>query len=412
MKTAHILESLRAGRTTLWRNPAVVTAIDRPALTRLVEKARDRFDRFAPLLAHLFPDMGPAGRIASPLIAWTGAPITTGPMFVKADHALPITGSVKARGGIHDVLGFVERAAAAEGLIEIGGDLSALLEPRARERLASYRVTVASTGNLGFSVGIAARAFGLGAEIHMSADAKAWKKARLTAIGAEVIEYAGDYGAAVRGARKASGQDDRVYFVDDERSIDLFAGYAVAARELADQLDAAEVAVTRRRPLTVYLPCGVGGAPGGIAFGLRAIYGEALRAVFVEPVASPCMMIALAEGNGKSVSVYDRGLDNRTLADGLAVAEASELVLDAVGPSIDAAVAVPDGMMVDWVVRAHREMALRLEPSAASALAAIDVVGSIGEAADAAGTHVAWLTGGSLLPDHEFHALVGADTTP
>ena len=68
-----------------------------------VEDTRRRFERFAPALHRLFPSGDWDGRIASPLIALPGdgGP----PLWVKCDHALPIAGSVKARGGIHEVLG-------------------------------------------------------------------------------------------------------------------------------------------------------------------------------------------------------------------------------------------------------------------------------------------------------------------
>jgi D-serine dehydratase len=280
-----------------------------------------------------------------------------------------------------------------------------LLQPDAVAVLARHRLAVASTGNLGFAVRVAARAFGLRTEAHMSCEAKAWKKQRLRAIGVEVIEHAGDYGLAVASARDAA-RAEGAYFVDDETSRRLFVGYCAAAAELAGQLGDRGLEIGPRRPLVVWLPCGVGGAPGGIAAGLKQIYGADVRVVFVEPVASACMLAALATG-GRPVSVYDLGLANDTIADGLAVASASPLALDAIGRNIDAVAAVTDAAMLRWTARAWTEAGLRLEPSAAAALAAVELTRATApELVPEGAVQVAWLTGGSLLPDEEFHALL------
>src|SRR5690606_12274528 len=138
---------------------------------------------------------------------------------------------------------------------------------------------------------------------------------RLRELGARVVEHSGDYTETVAAARRSVAERARAHFIDDENSRDLFLGYACAGRELHDQLLAANIEVSPERPLVVYLPCGVGGAPGGITYGLRAICRDALVSVFVEPTDSACMLIALAGGYGQPVSVYDVGLGNRTEAD-------------------------------------------------------------------------------------------------
>jgi D-serine dehydratase len=403
--------ALRRGDSAVWmRRPGLGLVAD--ALPLRPEEVRDaeaRLTRFEPLLRSLFPGGGWDGRIRSPLIDYPERPWTNGPLLLKGDHALPMTGSVKARGGVHEVLCHLEDLAVENGLWAPGRPIDVLLEPAGRALFERKRIVVASTGNLGFSIGLVSRAFGLQAEIHMSQDAKAWKKDRLRALGAVVVEHACDYTEAVARARQAADAGDG-YFIDDEYSRRLFVGYATAARELAAQLAERGIEIGAGRPLVVYLPCGVGGAPGGIAAGLKAIYGADFLAVFVEPVASACVFAALAAGGGEPVSVYDIGLDNDTIADGLAVPTASRLVLRTIGGNIDAVVAVRDREMIDGVQRAWADAGLRLEPSAASSLAAIP---HFHEAAREAGfdlgvspVQVAWATGGALLPDAEFAALL------
>jgi D-serine dehydratase len=215
--------------------------------------------------------------------------------------------------------------------------------------------------------------------------------------------------ARARAAAKTNGS----YFIDDESSRLLFVGYTTAASELAEQLEQRGVKVDGDAPLVVYLPCGVGGAPGGITAGLKTIYGSRVRCVFVEPVASACVFAALAAGAGMPVSVYDLGLDNDTIADGLAVPVASKLVLSSVGASIDAVVAVPDSSMLEWVRRAWNESSLRLEPSAAAAFAAVplflEAARQTGAALPPGAIHVIWTTGGSQLPEDQFTALLRGD---
>src|SRR5206468_2534899 len=147
----------------------------------------------------------------------------------KADHALPITGSIKARGGVYEVLAHAEEIAIASELIGKDAAYVRLAEADAKRTFAARNIVVGSTGNLGFSVGVMARALGFRAEVHVSSDAKPWKKDRLRKAGVTVVEHASDYSNAVAAARRSAAAAADSYFVDDEDSVRLFLGYAVGA---------------------------------------------------------------------------------------------------------------------------------------------------------------------------------------
>jgi len=419
--TSGVPEAVRAGVPTVWRNPLVRPADD--TLSELPQRFYDlaaagRLWRwFAPLLSRLFPELKASGGfIDSALVEPKDSFARTvlgaeGRVLVKADHDLPVTGSIKARGGVFEVLWYADRVARSFGLPPEGR--AALANRVWKERFSQHTIVVGSTGNLGYSVGVMARALGFAAEVHMSSDAKAWKKDRLRHIGVNVIEHAADYTAAVAAARSSAATRPQCHFVDDESSEHLFYGYAKAASHLSRQLEAAGIAVDADRPLQVYLPCGVGGAPAGITFGLKHIFADAVHCVLVEPVESPCMLVQLASGSEESVSVYDIGRTNRTIQDGLAVASASLFAAGVVRNLIDGVVTVSDATSLEWVRRAWFEAGLKLEPSAASALAAPAVWTRSGGDPQHC-THVVWTTGGGLLPDDVFRQLLNdspADAT-
>ncbi|TCP01891.1 D-serine ammonia-lyase [Rubrivivax gelatinosus] len=439
-------DALTSARPVFWAQDECLSAIDDPALPPGAQAAASaRLAWMAPLLARLFPqELGAAaGRVESPLLpvpalqAALGLPADAGALFVKADHALPVAGSVKARGGFHEVLEHAETLAVRHGLLpadpaaRAAADPGVLASDAARALFASHQVAVGSTGNLGLAIGIMAAALGFEAVVHMSADAKGWKKERLRRRGVRVVEHAGDYAQAVAAGRAAAAAEPRVHFVDDERSSSLFLGYAVAAERLAGQLAAAGRVVDAGHPLIVYLPCGVGGAPGGIAWGLARTFGEHVHCFFAEPVRSPCFLLQLlalhpaargtntvlaalaaAQDEGTPPSVYDIGLDNRTEADGLAVPRASALAGTLAGPRLAGAYTVTDDDLHRLLHHAAVAEGLRLEPSAAAGLAGpggltrsaagrawLRRTGLAGRLAGA--THVAWTTGGQVVPDDE-----------
>lgn len=385
--------------------------------TKDIDEAELRLIRFAPYIERVFPETKVRkGIIESPLveipkmkdyIESKGDKIC-GDLFLKCDSHLPISGSVKARGGIYEVLKYAEELAIAEGILSYDDDYSILAEDKYRKFFSGYSVAVGSTGNLGMSIGIISAKLGFKVDVHMSHDAKEWKKDVLRKAGVNVCEYSGDYEKAVAEGRRLALADPRCHFVDDENSVDLFLGYAVAGRRLAKQLVEQNISVSKKRPLFVYIPCGVGGAPGGIAFGLKDEFGDNVHIYFAEPVEAPAMTLGLVTGKFEKISATDIGLSGMTEADGLAVSRPSALVSPLMAKMLDGCFTVRDERLYPYLANLGELENLWIEPSACAAfpgpgLVATNIINdeenydSIGEAYDP--INIVWATGGSAVPE-------------
>ncbi|WP_009884478.1 D-serine ammonia-lyase [Brevibacterium aurantiacum] len=374
----------------------------------LMGQAAQRFERFAPWFADTFPQTAPAqGIIESPLVRAAAAQADLnerlgaelpGRLWLKRDDALPISGSIKARGGFHEVLEYAEAVAANHGMNARSPATYSSEEFRALA--GTHRIVVGSTGNLGLSIGILSAALGFAASVHMSADAREWKKELLRSHGVEVIEHSGDFVAAVSAGRASAAGASRTHFVDDEDSRSLFAGYAVAALRLREQLEAAGVSVDADHPLNVYLPCGIGGGPGGVTYGLKRIFGDDVHCIFVEPSQAPAMFLGVRTGLHSAVSVQDIGLSGATVADGLAVARPSRFIGPVIGPLISGFATVTDDVIKAGVGVLHQAEGFDVEPSATAGLTVPwRTAGHLGEASlSSQTTHLVWVTGGAMVP--------------
>lgn len=419
-----LIANLVALRDVTWFNPNITSleeGLPYVGLTAAdVQDAEQRLHRFAPYLQLVFPALEKTGGIIESELVdiaamqamlgqYYGMPLP-GTLLLKKDSHLPISGSIKARGGIYEVLAHAEKLALAAGLITEASDYRQLASDEAKRFFGQYRIAVGSTGNLGLSIGIMGATLGFSVTVHMSADARQWKKDKLRAHGVTVVEYEQDYGVAVEQGRKAAQDDPHCFFIDDENSRTLFLGYAVAGGRLKAQCDARGICVDEAHPLFVYLPCGVGGGPGGVAFGLKLAFGDHVHCVFAEPTHSPCMLLGVYTGLHDGIAVQDLGIDNLTAADGLAVGRPSGFVGRAMARLIDGYYTLSDDEMYQLLGMLHRSESISLEPSALAGMAGPQrVVENGGSVALQRlspqqlqqATHVVWATGGGMVPQAE-----------
>ena len=391
-----VIKKLKNQEEFLWVNPEITSYTQAdfgyPLTAQQILEAQQRLERFAPLLKKLFPQTedGIIESSLQPIPHMQKAMGIRGTMLLKRDDSLPIAGSVKARGGIYEVLKRTEELALANGLITESSDYSILSQHR--DFFSQYKIQVGSTGNLGMSIGIMSAAIGYRAIVHMSADARQWKKELLRSHGVQVIEYQSDYSAAVKEGRQLSDQDPSSYFVDDENSVALFMGYAVAALRTQKQLADMNIPVDQEHPLNIYIPCGIGGAPGGITFGFKHLFGDHVHCYFAEPTAAPCMLLGMATGKGPEICVQDIGLSGLTHADGLAVGRPSGFVGRVMKNILSGIVTIRDEKLYDYMRLLEQTEDIFIEPSACAAFHGPQYVNENA-------THILWATGGSMVPE-------------
>ncbi|MCW8335039.1 D-serine ammonia-lyase [Vibrio paucivorans] len=419
-----LLNQLIALEETAWFNPSITSLEQGLPYVGLdandVKDASDRLKRFAPYLEQVFPETAKTNGIIESEVVEISAmkrlleqeyqkPIC-GRLLLKKDSHLPISGSIKARGGIYEILVLAETLAIEAGLLSKSDDYSKLDSDAFRDFFSQYSVAVGSTGNLGMSIGIISAKLGFSVSVHMSADAKEWKKNKLRSNGVNVVEYEQDYGVAVAQGRKEAGKDPNCFFIDDENSRSLFLGYSVAGERLKQQFVDSGVQVDAEHPLFVYLPCGVGGGPGGVAFGLKLAFGDHVHCIFAEPTHSPCMLLGVHTQLHDEISVQDIGIDNITAADGLAVGRASGFVGRAMERLLDGYLTISDQRMYRLLGQLNQSESIQLEPSALAGMIGPVILASASDYMERMqfspdkmnnATHLVWATGGGMVPEEE-----------
>lgn len=238
-------------------------------------------------------------------------------------------------------------------------------------------VVAYSSGNHAQAVALAARIHGIAATIVMPTDAPASKLEATRGYGAEVVTY----------DRYTEDRDAIARRLVDERGATLvppydhehvMAGQGTVALELLDEVDDLDL---------LLVPVGGGGLIAGSAT-VAAAHGG-VEVVGVEPDARTAGRDAMAAGHTVTNPVV------RTIADGQQTPSTGELTTAVMLARVSRLVGVTDEAIVDAMRFAFERLKLVLEPSGASALAAL-----LSGAVDAPGRTVGVvLSGGNVAVD-------------
>jgi len=226
----------------------------------------------------------------------------------------------------------------------------AVLPPEVRARgVATY-----SSGNHAQAVALSAALQGVPATILMPHDAPPTKVAATLGYGAEVVLY--DRYSEDRVALGAALATDRgATLVPPYDSYAVMAGQGTVALELLESVPDLD---------TLVVCLGGGGLLAGCATAAAAL-APSVRVVGVEPAAGDDVRRSLATGTRVAIEVP------RTICDGQQTTSPGELTFPVLQRLVDEVVLVRDEEVLDAMALAFERLKIVLEPSGASALAAV-----------------------------------------
>ncbi|MFI9450026.1 pyridoxal-phosphate dependent enzyme [Amycolatopsis sp. NPDC052450] len=211
-----------------------------------------------------------------------------------------------------------------------------------------------SSGNHAQAVALAARELGVPAVVLMPHDAPRSKVAATVGYGAEVIGF-DRYGDDRELLAATVAADRDMTLIPPYDHPDVIAGQGTTALELFEEVGELDLLV---------VPVGGGGLIAGCALA-AADRGVGTRVVGVEPAAGDDTKRSLEAGHRVAIEVP------RTIADGQAAATPGELTFSINRRLVDGVVVVTDDQIREAMRFAFEGLKLVLEPSGASALAAL-----------------------------------------
>jgi threonine dehydratase len=215
-------------------------------------------------------------------------------------------------------------------------------------------VAAYSSGNHAQAVALAASLAGTSSVILMPEDAPPTKVAATRGYGAEVVtydRYTGDRAAIAQ----QLAEDRGVALIPPYDDYDVMAGQGTVALELIEEVGTLDA---------LLVPIGGGGLMAGCATAATAL-SPGIRMIGVEPEAGDDTARSLAAGERVEIGVP------RTIADGQAIPIPGELTFAINSKLLDSVELVSDDEIRAAMAFAFERLKIVLEPSGASALAAL-----------------------------------------
>lgn len=264
----------------------------------------------------------------------------------------PLLPLPSALAGGHDVRLKAEFAQPI-GAFKIRGAYTALhrLDPAQRSR----GVVAFSSGNHAQGVAYAARCFGVPATIVMPGNTPAVKVDGVRRHGGEVV-FAGERRSPEQQAEARRLAEMRgAALIPPYDHPDVICGQGTCALEILEDFAGVR---------TILAPVSGGGLLAGICAAVLAT-GAEVEVVAVEPAGAAKLSAAMVAGEPVSIGTAE------TIADGLLTPQVGALTWPIIRAVVRAVIAVTDDEIAAAVKTLHGRMGLRVEPSGATALAAV-----------------------------------------
>ncbi len=249
-------------------------------------------------------------------------------VFVKKEN-LQITGAFKLRGAFNKVASLSDTQR-AQGVI------------------------AASAGNHAQGVAFSAKHFDINAVIVMPESTPITKINGVTSYGAEVILAGGNYDEAYAYAIDYA-QKNSLVFIHPFEEEEVIAGQGTIALEMLEEQGDLDI---------VLVPMGGGGLISGIATAIKEINPN-IKVVGVSATGAP----ALKNSFEKKTPLHTESV--RTIADGIAVRDTSEVTLSYILKNVDAVVSVDDEEIASAILYLLEKQKLVVEGAGAVGVAAL-----------------------------------------